>query len=92
MALCISSAFKNRLQHTSLSAKFVKYLRTRILKNICERLVLTMTLFEKDGIAKISRNILLSKFQAPRKKLTCKFWINSFENISTQFLKNVLDY
>ena len=33
------NSFKNRLQHRCFLVKFTKFLRTHILKNICERLL-----------------------------------------------------
>ena len=42
--------FKTRLQHRWFPVNFAKFLRTPILKKICERLLLPLTIFAKSSI------------------------------------------
>ena len=52
---------KKRLKERCFPVKFTKFLRTPILKNICERLLLTMELFLNKDIRQLSwlSNILV---------------------------------
>ena len=48
-SLQVCNFVKKRLRHKCFHLKFVKFLRTPILKNICERLLLKLSQTEKLG-------------------------------------------
>ena len=47
--LQVCNFIKKRLQHNCFPVKFVKFLRTHILKNICKRLLLSVVCFAKQS-------------------------------------------
>ena len=63
--LRIVTLLKNRLWHRCFSVNFTKFIRTSILKNICERLLLVAGWRTTQKLS--SRNLLL---------LTCPVYIN----------------
>ena len=52
--ICVGVSFKKRLQHKCFPVKFLKFLITPILKNICERLLLSFL-----GFTKLNHNVFL---------------------------------
>ena len=52
---------KKRLQHRCFPAKFAKFLRTPILENICERLLLNLSGMLRSSMKQFQRNIQMEK-------------------------------
>ena len=70
---------KIRLQHRYFLVKFAKFSRTRILNNICQRLLLWIwflgVIAYKCGNAK-NENLNLTFFSLPRNRKIAKIWKN----------------
>ena len=60
---------KKRLQNRCFSVKFAKFLRTTILKKICERLLLNLSGIPRSSVKRFQRNIQM-ELEKPIFKIT----------------------
>ena len=79
---------KKRLQHRCFPVNIAKFLRTTILKNICERLFLYVRILKKNFFAKWKNGKSKTQISEISEKLFRDFLVPSFQFCRTAKMKN----